>query len=211
MTGRIGRWLKSTRQKIGQVLRTLAAQIRKLGSWIYLVLQIFHGVKGARETVETTAKVVTSNVFFRLWEYLWLLATAALVSYLKFCGISESLIFFVLWIVNMALCFLDLYIYDRTKVDFTLAAGFRRTTDALLEKSVIAGAILEFLFTVRLVFWDGASQYSIYIKRRVTSSKARFAIFTLTSLIQMAVWTYLLSRGYDKFMPFVKDFLSTLF
>lgn len=185
--------------------------VRKIGWFLFVCSRTFFGTEEVTDTAKTAGVVVVANSLFRLYEWVMFSATIATVSTLKYFGVSETLIFLILWAINMCLGFSEVFLYNKTRVDFTLAAGYRRSVDSVIGLSIIVGIVLEIACAVKLLIWDGVSQLLIFMEKRIGSLIPRFIVFVTGSFAQMAFWTYLLSRGYDSLAPAVRDLWYVIF
>lgn len=201
-------WLKNVPQ-------TIAARIWKMAScftwFLGLCIQTFFGTSGIKGTAVKAGKVSLANIFFRIYENGIFLTTATIVSSLKYLEWTEPSIFLLLWILNMGFCFSEFFIYDKTQIDFTLVAGYRRMVDAVWILTKPGGTILEFICAVKLLFWDSVTLLLIFMEKRIDRFILRSIVFVLGSFAQMALWTWLFSIGYDGLMPLAKDFYLSYF
>ncbi|OPY78766.1 MAG: hypothetical protein A4E65_02124 [Syntrophorhabdus sp. PtaU1.Bin153] len=136
----------------------------------------------------------------------WILAglTATLVAFFKEKGLGNVLIFFILWLGNIALSGAIVFANDKTKIDLTAMEAIRRLVDAAIAKSKFTGVILEILILGRLLIWDGPDQFIIFFRFRLKNPIAKIILFILASGFQMMIWTFLYILGYENFKELFK-------
>ena len=123
--------------------------------------------------------------------------TAALVSFLKFRGLSDVVIWLTLWALNLLFSGAVVLLNDRTSIDFTLMETSRRWTNAAAKKSKWVGYIIELIVFIRLLLWDGPCLLVIYFKERLPSGVLRAAVFVGASGFQMFIWAQLYILGFE--------------
>lgn len=131
-------------------------------------------------------------------------ATAGLVTFLKFRGLSDVAIWLVLWGLNLLFSGAVVLCNDRTKIDFTLMETSRRWTNAAAKKSKWVGYIIEVIVFIRLLLWDGPCLLVIYFKERLPSRSLRSAIFVAASGFQMFIWAQLYILGFESIGDLLK-------
>ncbi|NTW89349.1 MAG: hypothetical protein HGB37_00320 [Candidatus Moranbacteria bacterium] len=162
-------------------------------------LLIFFGVDSPEE-MKKKGLVLSAAVPAIKWvDWVLVGATATAVGFLKNQGFPEWGIFLILWVTNMALSASVVIAAEKTSLDLTLMEALRRLIDAAIEKSRVTGLMLESVVLIRLLLWDGADQFVIFLKRRIPNFRLLAVVFVMASAIQMAVWTVLYGLGYDNF------------
>lgn len=131
-------------------------------------------------------------------------ATAALVTFLKFKGLSDVAIWLVLWALNLLFSGAVVLCNDRTTVDFTLMETSRRWTNAAAQKSKWAGYVIELIVFIRLLLWDGPCMLVIYFKERLPSGLLRAGVFVAASGFQMFIWAQLYILGFESIGDLLK-------
>jgi hypothetical protein len=164
------------------------------------LFKIFFGVESAEEMKKRGLAIALVVPAIRWGEWALVGATATLVALLKTWGLGDITIFFILWMGNLlisgGIVKLNQALAD---VDVTLMEGLRRLIDAAINKSRIAGFLMEFLIVIRLIVWDGASYFIIFFHSRFNAQWKKRVAFIMASGVQMAIWTALYVAGYNSF------------
>lgn len=160
-------------------------------------ISVFLGAESVEEMRKKGLTLSLAVPVIRWMDWVLMGATASFVGFLKFHAVPEWVIFLILWILNMVLSASVIFAAVKTGTDLTLMEGLRRLVDAVIGKSKTAGLMLEAVVIGRLLLWDGADQFIVFLKRRIVGVPARVAAFILVSGFQMAVWTVLYGAGYD--------------
>jgi hypothetical protein len=82
--------------------------------------------------------------------------------------------------------------------------GLRRLINAAIAKSWRNGIILEIMVLIRLLVWDGPACFLIFIRERLGLGGIGLAVLVLASGVQMAVWTFIYSLGYESILGAIK-------
>ncbi len=143
---------------------------------------------------------------FYVLEWSLIGVTAALVTVLKYRGLSDSIIWLVLWGLNLLFSITVVLFNDRFRIDITLMEALRRLTSAASGKSKLLGYLMELMVLVRLLLWDGPCQILIYFRDRLPSRGLRTFLFVAASGFQMFVWAKLYSLGYESVGDMLRNF-----
>ena len=134
---------------------------------------------------------------FYALEWALLGVTAALVTFLKYRGLSDVSIWLVLWSLNLLFSSAVVLFNDRFQIDITLMEAVRRFTNKTSGKSRLLGWFMELIVMIRLLLWDGPCQILIYFRERLPSRLLRISLFVGASGVQMFIWAKLYSLGYE--------------
>ena len=141
---------------------------------------------------------------FYALEWALLGVTAALVTFLKYRGLSDVTIWQVLWGLNLLFSGAVVLFNDRFQIDITLMEAIRRFTNRASGKSRWLGWFMEVIILVRLLLWDGPCQILIYFRERLPSLTLRIFLFVGASGFQMFIWAKLYSLGYESIGDLLK-------
>lgn len=159
------------------------------------------GKDTGRTNLALTAILAPS--FYAL-EWGLVVATAGLVTFLKFRGLSDVVIWLTLWALNLLFSGAVVLLNDRTSIDFTLMETSRRWTNAAARKSKWGGCIIELIVFIRLLLWDGPCLLVIYFKERLPSGLLRAGVFVGASGFQMFIWAQLYILGFESIGDLLK-------
>lgn len=141
-----------------------------------------------------------ATVLFSAYHYgIMMPAAIGIVTALKFWECSYWMIFVIMWALNALNGWVvTIKINDWSKKDPTLLEGMRRVVDAVTNKSIISGILLEIYWLIRLVIWDGPGELIIFLRPRIGKHKMlAMIIFLIAAGLQMLLWTSVYIKGYD--------------
>jgi hypothetical protein len=148
-----------------------------------------------------TATLVPS---LRFLDWVLVGITASLYSLLKYYSFTDIGIWVILWILNLIVSGSVVVFNDRYKIDITLMQTLRRLVTAMFNKSQPVGLALETIIFFRLLLWDGADQFIIFFRERLSNGPVQVAVFVAASGLQMFVWTKIYSLGYEGILELLK-------
>lgn len=168
------------------------------------LVALFLGAETAEEMKGRGLKLSALFAGAEALDYGLMFVTAGLVSLLKWLSVPEWGIFLALWIGNMAVSGFVVWYCDRVGEGATYVDGARRVIDFVLKKSIVLGVLLELALFLRFLLWNGADQFLMFFRPRLSSWAMKAIVFTLASFTQMAVWTIVYARGYDSIVDLLK-------
>lgn len=143
---------------------------KKLSEVISEGVKAFAGIKEGDSMVVGTGKaalIAVKRTLYTIADY-WLAALcAALNIMLKAYGIQLLYAFLIMWLVNIVIAGFFIAFYIRTGHDISLGEDLRRATDAMREKSKLAGYISMLAVIFQAVFWSGPEQVVIYFRKEI--------------------------------------------
>ncbi|NVN91193.1 MAG: hypothetical protein HXX11_11400 [Desulfuromonadales bacterium] len=148
---------------------------------------------GARKVALIAAK----RTAYIIADY-WLAALcAALNIALKALGVRLLYAFFTMWSVNIVIAGVFLAIYAKTGHDLSLGEDLRRASDAIHEKSRLAGCLAFTGVMLQAAVWSGPEQVVIFFRKEIGSMSRMVAVMLFLTALQTGAWMYLYRTGYD--------------
>ena len=128
----------------------------------------------------------------------WLAALcAALNIVLKALEFPLMYAFIVMWGVNILIAGIFLAIYAKTGHDISLGEDLRRASDAIHEKSRLAGYLAISGVILQAAVWSGPEQVVIFFRKEIGNMPRMVAVTLFLTVVQTGVWMYLYRTGYD--------------
>jgi hypothetical protein len=145
--------------------------------------------KVALIAAKRTAYVVADYWLAALW--------AAINIALKVMEIRLLYAFIIMWGVSILMAGVFLAIYAKTGQDLSLGEDLRRASDAIHEKSRLAGYLAISGVILQAAVWSGPEQVVIFFRKEIGSMPRMVAVTLFLTAVQTGVWMYLYRAGYD--------------
>ena len=182
----VGKHIKNTAAIIGEATKAFAG---------------IQAGDSARVGTGKVALVAAKRIIYTVADY-WLAALcAALNIALKVWGVHLLSAFAVMWGVNILIAGVFLAIYARTGQDISLGEDLRRASDAIREKSRVAGYLSMLGVVVQAAVWSGPEQVVIFFRKEIGAMPKMVVVMLFLTALQTGVWMYLYRTGYDSISP----------
>jgi len=143
------------------------------------------------------ALIAAKRTVYVLADY-WLAGLcAALNIALKALEVRLLYAFIAMWGVNIFIAGVFLVIYARTGHDISLGEDLRRASDAIHQKSRLAGYLAVFGVIVQAAVWSGPEQVVIFFRKEIGGMPRMVVVMLFLTAIQTGFWMYLYRMGYD--------------
>lgn len=161
--------------------------------------KVFFAPKEGESLGEKGIKTGTAAALYSAYHYWVVIPIAvAVVSILRAKGYPYEVIFVILWILNVLNGIIVLIVNDRLKKDITLQEGTQRVVAEVTKRKFVVGILGECANLIKLTFWDGPAELTIFLRERLRGYRILAAIiFFLAAGLQMVLWTVIYIKGYD--------------
>jgi hypothetical protein len=178
----------------------MLGHLRKTGGIVSAGMKAFAGIKDGDSVGVGAGKVAliaAKRTVYVIADY-WLAALcAALNIALKALDVRLLYAFIAMWVINIFIAGVFLVIYARTGQDISLGEDLRRATDAIHEKSRLAGYLTVFGVILQAAVWSGPEQVVIYFRKEIGGMPRMVVVMLFLTALQTSVWMYLYRAGYD--------------
>jgi hypothetical protein len=187
-------------------LKLLLGHLRKTGEIIAEGMKAFADIKMGDSVGVGAGKVAliaAKRTVYVVADY-WLAALcAALNIALKVMEVRLLYAFTVMWGVNILIAGIFLAIYAKTGHDISLGKDLRRASDAIHEKSRLAGYFTMLGVILQAAVWSGPEQVVIFFRKEIGSMPRMVAVMLFLTALQTGAWMYLYRTGYDTVTGFL--------
>ncbi len=163
-------------------------------------MKAFAGIKAGDSVGVGSGKValiaVKRTVYYIADYWLAALCAAANIA-LKAWGVSLLYAFAVMWLINIVIAGVFLIIYARTGHDISLGEDLRRASDAIHEKSKVAGYLAMLGVIFQAAVWSGPEQVVIFFRKEIGAMPRMVTVMLFLTALQTGIWMYLYRTGYD--------------
>jgi hypothetical protein len=174
--------------------------LRKTAGIISAGMKAFAGIKAGDSVGVGSGKVAliaVKRTVYYIADY-WLAALCAAMNIaLKAWGVRILYAFIAMWLINILIAGVFLIIYARTGHDISLGEDLRRASDAIHEKSRVAGYLAMLGVILQAAVWSGPEQVVIFFRKEIGTMPRMVSVMLFLTVFQTGVWMYLYRTGYD--------------
>ncbi len=174
--------------------------LKKTAGIISEAMKAFAGIKAGDSVGIGTGKVAlvaAKRTIYTIADY-WLAGLCAAMNIaLKAFGVPLLYAFVAMWCINILIAGVFLAIYAKTGHDISLGEDLRRASDAIHEKSRVAGYLSMVGVILQAAVWSGPEQVVIFFRKEIGGMPKMVAVMLFLTAFQTAVWMYLYRTGYD--------------
>lgn len=183
-----------------RTLQAMLGHLRKMGGIITEGMKAFADIKVGDSVGVGTGKaalIAAKRTVYIIADY-WLAALcAALNIALKALEVRLLYAFIAMWVINILIAGVFLAIYARTGHDISLGEDLRRASDAIHEKSRLAGYLAMLGISLQAAVWSGPEQVVIFFRKEIGGMSRMVVVMLFLTAFQTGIWMYLYRTGYD--------------
>jgi hypothetical protein len=181
-------------------LKTILSHLRKIGGIIAEGMKAFANIKDGDSVGVGTGKVAlitAKRTVYVITDYWLAVLWAALNIALKALDVRLLYAFIAMWATSIIIAAVFLVIYARTGHDISLGEDLRRASDAIHQKSRLAGYLAMIGVIVQAAVWSGPEQVVIFFRKEIGGMPRMVAVMLVLTAFQTGFWMYLYRTGYD--------------
>lgn len=181
-------------------MKAILGHLRKTGGIIAEGMKAFADVKAGDSVGVGAGKVAliaAKRTVYVIADY-WLAALCgALNIALKALNVRLLYAFIAMWGINILIAGIFLAIFARTGHDISLGEDLRRASDAIHEKSRLAGYLAMLGVIAQAAVWSGPEQVVIFFRKEIGGMPRMVVVMLFLTAFQTGIWMYLYRTGYD--------------